>query len=400
MKIIHSSDWHLGQRLYNYDRTDEERYFFKQLRAAVAEERPDALLVCGDVYHTGAPGNDVAKEFTEELLAVHEQCPTMMIVVIAGNHDSYSRLEVDSALWRRCNVHVVGAPAEDAKGRADFARNVIELPGKGIIAAVPFCYPRNFPAYGENADGDRMQEYFRGLNEYVGSVAAQQREKVPAVLMAHLAVGKDTEVTGQIIGAEECVELSLLGAQYDYIALGHIHCPQWIKGEKKVARYCGTPRAIHFDEAYAHGVDVVTLEAGHELQHRQIQFPPLHALATLGGKEGKPFDEVMKEFAEKDLVPETYVRLNVVLQNGEDVLADWVERARKLAIERSLRYCTINPIRTAEDVAQPLAEQRLTTQQLKELSNDAVLDILSEVHELSERQKELLKDLMAKMANE
>ena len=60
------------------------------------------------------------------------------------------------------------------------------------------------------------------------------------------------------VGAES------LGSAYDYVALGHIHCPQWIRGERKRARYCGSPRAIHFDEAYPHGVDVVTVEAGRE----------------------------------------------------------------------------------------------------------------------------------------
>ena len=117
MKIIHTSDWHLGQRLYNYDRTDEEEHFFDQLGAAVGKEQPDALLVSGDVFHTGTPGNDVAKRFTERLLDVQAKCPEMEMVVIAGNHDSYSRLVVDEALWRRCRVHVLGTPAEDERGR-------------------------------------------------------------------------------------------------------------------------------------------------------------------------------------------------------------------------------------------------------------------------------------------
>ena len=98
MKIIHTSDWHLGDRLSNYDRTDEEDHFFGQLAAVVEKEQPDALVVSGDVFDMGVPGNDVAKRFTDRLLDVLEKCPTMETVVIAGNHDSYSRLVVDDSL--------------------------------------------------------------------------------------------------------------------------------------------------------------------------------------------------------------------------------------------------------------------------------------------------------------
>ena len=104
MKIVHTSDWHLGQKLYNYDRFDEEAYFFRQLADLVETERPDALVVSGDVFHTGVPGNDVAKCFTDSLAEVTERCPEMETVVIAGNHDSYSRLVVDATLWKRCRV--------------------------------------------------------------------------------------------------------------------------------------------------------------------------------------------------------------------------------------------------------------------------------------------------------
>ena len=88
MKLIHTSDWHLGVRLYNWDETDEEKHLFAQLAAVVEDEQPDALVVSGDVFDTGAPGNDVAKRFTDALLEVTSRCPGMVTVVIAGNHDS------------------------------------------------------------------------------------------------------------------------------------------------------------------------------------------------------------------------------------------------------------------------------------------------------------------------
>lgn len=398
MKLIHTSDWHLGHRLYNYDRSDEETHFFDRLAQVVGVERPDALLVSGDIYHTGAPGNDVAKVFTERLLDVQAKCPDMEIVVIAGNHDSYSRLEIDRALWRRCRVHVLGTLAEDGSGRADFARNVIEIPGKGLVAAVPFCHPRNFPVCGDGTESDRVSAYFSGLRQFV---AERNRAELPTVLMAHLAVGKETDLTGQdrkaIVGGEECVDSETLGTGYDYIALGHIHCPQWVKGGRKVARYCGTPRAIHFDETYPHGVNVVTVEAGREAELRTVEFAPLRPLKTLGGKSGAPIGEVLKELGSADLADGTYVRLNVSLAKGETVAVDWNERSRRIATDRNVRFCLINPIREDDGVASETAERRLTMQKLRELSDGEILSILDSERELSDRQKEMLSELMAAM---
>ena len=397
MKIIHTSDWHLGDRLFNYDRTDEEEHFFGQLAAVVSRERPDVLVVSGDVFDMGAPGNDVAKRFTDRLLDVLEQCPAMETVVIAGNHDSYSRLVVDESLWNRFHVHVFGRPTEDGDGKAIFAGNVVEIPGKGLIAAVPFCHSRNFPTVEDATGENREREYFEGLAQYV----SDRSNGLPAVLMAHLAVKGVLDLRGHdkalVIGGEECVGVADLGTAYDYVALGHIHCPQWIKGEKKVARYCGTPRAIHFDETCDHGVDVVTVEAGRAPEVRTEVFEPLHALVTLGGKDGLPFEEALKQVAEATLPADTYIRLNVRLGAGELPGPDWTERARKACCAKGLRFCVNNPIRTETSEKQE-TKKMLTMEELKELSNDEVLQILSTRQRLSDRQRELVKSLMEEKA--
>ncbi len=393
MKIIHTSDWHLGHRLYNYDRTDEEEHFFEQLAETVRKEQPDALVVAGDIFHSGAPGNDVAKRFTDRLLDVISKCPGMETVVIAGNHDSYSRLVVDKALWSRCRVHVFGIPAEDGEGRAVFERNVVALPDRGVIAAVPYCHPRNFPAVGGEAGENRAENYFGGLAAHV----AARANGLPAVLVAHLAVKGDIDLRGhdrsRLVAGEECIGVESLGAAYDYVALGHIHCPQWIRGERKRARYCGSSRAIHFDEAYSHGVDVVTVEAGREPEVRTVPFEPLRALATLGGDGGKPFDEALAEVAAAELASGTYVRLNVRLGPGETAGPDWTERARQACLAKGLRFCLNNPIRS-EAAEKGGSRPVLTMAELKELSDDEVLRILSDRHELSDRHRELIRSLM------
>ncbi|MBR2837390.1 MAG: exonuclease SbcCD subunit D [Kiritimatiellae bacterium] len=393
MKVLHTSDWHLGDRLHGWDRSDEEEAFFSQLRAVVARERPDALLVGGDVFDTGTPGNDVAKKFNDALLDIAETCPEMETVVIAGNHDSYSRLMVDGSLWKRHRVHVFGLPAEDSEGRAVFSENVVDMAQKGVVAAVPFCHERNFPSVAGAAGESRVREYFRGMAEFAGETAKGR----PCVLMAHLAVGRETDFTGQdrsmAVGGQECVDPEALGAGYDYIALGHIHCPQWIKGARKVARYCGTPRAIHFDETYDHGVDIVEVEAGREPVLRTEVLKPARGLVTVGGRDGLAFDDALKAVAALDAPPETYIRLNVALGEGGAVGPDWSERARLACAAKNYRYCAVNPVR--REPAGKAAERKvLSVAELRGLSNDKVVEILSERHSLTPRQRELLMGIM------
>lgn len=394
MKIVHTGDWHLGDRLHGWDRADEEEHFFLQLKAVVAEERPDALLVSGDVFDTGAPGNDVAKKFNDELLDIADACPGMETVVIAGNHDSYSRLVIDESLWKRHHVHLFGSPFEDGDGRALFASNVVDVAGKGVVAAVPFCHERNFPSVEGAPGASRVREYFAGMAKFATETAKGR----PCVLMAHLAVGRETDFAGQdrsmAIGGQECMDPDVFGTGYDYIALGHIHCPQWIKGGKKVARYCGSPRAMHFDEAYEHGVDVVEVESGKEPALRTVVLKPKRELVTVGGKEGLGFDDALKAVEGHGAPAETYVRLNVALGEGGSVGPDWAERARRACVAKGFRYCTINPVRK-EAAGEAAAERRvLTVAELKELSNEKVIEILSARRSLTPRQRELVKELM------
>ena len=99
MRIIHTSDWHLGHILYGYDRSREQRNMLGQIEEIVGKEKPDALVVSGDVYHTGQPSAAVQKMFTEAVMRLHEACPGMEIVITAGNHDSASKHEVSRILW-------------------------------------------------------------------------------------------------------------------------------------------------------------------------------------------------------------------------------------------------------------------------------------------------------------
>ena len=108
MKILHTSDWHLGQELYCFDRTEEHLSFLSQIENIVKVEQPDALVVSGDIYHNSTPSNSVMRMFSDALLKIANVNPQMKIIITAGNHDSSSRLEITRNIWQRLNVEVIG----------------------------------------------------------------------------------------------------------------------------------------------------------------------------------------------------------------------------------------------------------------------------------------------------
>ena len=108
MKLLHTSDWHLGHTLYNYDRVEEQQSMMSQTISIVSEQKPDLFLLCGDVYHTSQPSSAVQTMFTDFLVQLHDANPQMHIIVTAGNHDSATKHEIFRTPWRSMKVHTIG----------------------------------------------------------------------------------------------------------------------------------------------------------------------------------------------------------------------------------------------------------------------------------------------------
>lgn len=266
MKILHTGDWHIGQNFYGYERMEEHRSFFKQLKAIVSREKPDAMVVCGDIFHNYSPSAEAQRLYTESLVSIHNVLPEMRIIVTAGNHDSASRLEVDNDLWQLANVSVVGRLRYN-DGGIDFAKHLFRIGDKGYVMALPYIFDQSYPADPEGKDNRKY--FFSLVDEYVRSA---NKEGLPTVLMAHISV-KGSELKGQRIrGAEDSVggidyiSSEDLGSAFDYVALGHIHHAQTIPGTHNRIRYAGSPIPISFDEDYPHSVTIVNIEPGKEPQ--------------------------------------------------------------------------------------------------------------------------------------
>lgn len=168
MKILHTSDWHLGQQLFEYDRSEEQQDFLRQLCHWVAAEQPDALIVSGDVFHYCSPSAAAQRLYTDALVEFHETCPAMQIIITAGNHDSSSKLEINRNLWKYAGVTVVGSIRRDEAGQVDLERHIVEVKNgcgelKGYVIALPHVYPQNFPALDEEVPREERQHHLSKL---------------------------------------------------------------------------------------------------------------------------------------------------------------------------------------------------------------------------------------------
>ncbi len=404
MRILHTADLHLGQTIYQYyDRTDEHLHFFDQLKEWIAEYRPDALVVSGDVFDIQQPSATVWKTFTEIFVSLRRDFPDLAIVITAGNHDSASRLQSHSEVWGLANVRVVGTPPplnfKSAEGWED--RYIVRLPS-GFIIAIPFM------------SGDRTETLLH-LQEYVGR---HNPDGLPVVMTGHLAVaGSDTEGHDMEIGNLRTVPLERFGDGYDYLALGHIHKAQTlgqphdygtapIAYPSPVARYSGSVLHVSDDEAYPHPVSLVDIDRrGGQVTVTQLRINQLRHFLTLPDTpDGEPFESEKKalkaltKFIEKN--NRCYIRLKV--SPKADLASDFNSKVYNL-IESSgkdIRYnpklIVVSPIEeeaedtTAADVievselqqmASPLEFVRRTLSRYPDLPEDDLDEIFREIED-------------------
>ena len=391
MKILHTSDWHLGHTLYNYDRTEEQRAMLEQMVSIVEEQKPDVFLLCGDVYHTPQPSAAVQTMLSDGLVRIHEANPQMTIVMTAGIHDSGTKHEIFQTPWKALKVYAIGqlgkaankreqnharmesAEHEQArlKGKEDQDEHIIEVPGKGWIVAVPYANERNIP-----------EGFFQQL---LDRVAEKNTENLPVVMTAHTTV-KGCDFTGHdhaterlrvgeqssgiySVGGIDSLELDEMGEGYDYLALGHIHHGQFVHSGKHNVRYSGTPLPVSFDENFTHSVSIVEISQHGEtpaVKVIEIQNPhPLVTLPTVGLATWEEAKELLSKFP--DDIP-AYIRLNVEIEDFLPVEAN--AEAASLAKEKQCRFCCINAKRKAvrQDDVQVLTVQEFQAEKPIEIA--------------------------------
>lgn len=360
MKILHTSDWHLGHMLYNNERKEEQEAMLEQMVDIVREQQPDVFLLCGDVYHTSQPSAAVQTMFTNALMKIHDANPSMTIVLTAGNHDSGTKHEIFRTPWRALNVHAIGNLNKDS-----IEDHIVEIPDTGYIVAVPYVYERNIP-----------EDFFQQLLDYV---AENNADNLPVVMTAHttiqgcdftghdhvngvLGAGQLEEKSLYAVGGIDALDIEKMGEGYDYLALGHIHHEQFVHTGKHNVRYSGSPIAISFDENFAHSVSMVEIDRHNDkpkVSRIEIENPrPLVTLPTDGMASWEEAKELLAKFP--DDIP-AYIRLNIEIDDFLPVEA--YAEAKSLTEGKLCKFCHINAKRK---VVQKTDSKALSVQEFQE----------------------------------
>jgi exonuclease SbcD len=263
LNILHTSDWHLGRRLYGRMRYDEFEAFLAWLYDTIINRQVDVLIVAGDIFDTMTPSNKAQALYYEFLGKVSKTC-CQHIVIVAGNHDSPSFLDAPSQVLKFLNVHVIGTACDDLSDEVLVLDNEDGL-AHCIIAAVPYLRDRDVrnSGAGESAQ-DKDSNVIAGIRAHYDGVAAiaktyqqqlidNHQRHVPIIATGHLfaAGSKTTEDDGVrdlYVGNLGQISASMFDDGFDYVALGHLHVPQRVGGCEHI-RYSGAPIAMGFGEA-------------------------------------------------------------------------------------------------------------------------------------------------------
>jgi exonuclease SbcD len=259
MRVLHTSDWHIGRTLYGRKRYEEFEAFLIWLTETIQQNAIDALLVAGDVFDTSAPSNR-AQELYYRFLCRVAASSCRHIVVVAGNHDSPSFLNAPKELLKALDVHVVGSSTESPEDEVLVLRNDQDAP-ELIVCAVPYLRDRDIRVAeaGESVE-DKERKLIEGIRTHYAAVAALAEQKceelgvdIPIVGTGHLFTAGGQTVDGDgvrelYVGSLAHVTAGIFPACFNYLALGHLHVPQKVNGSDTI-RYSGSPLPMGFGEA-------------------------------------------------------------------------------------------------------------------------------------------------------
>jgi exonuclease SbcD len=360
MRLLHTSDWHLGQTLHNYERSYEHQCFLDWLLATLVSEQIDALLIAGDVFDTANPSASAHKQFYRFLQQARACAPQLDIVVIAGNHDSPGRLEAPGPLLEAHGTSVLGHVLRSADGAIDLERHLVPLHDhsgavKAWCLAIPFLRPGDVPrpplAESEQAPAD---PYLAGIGLlYQQAYALASSRQLPG--QAIVAMGHCHMVDGTasleserriVIGGTEALPAAVFDPAIAYAALGHLHLAQRV-GQKEHLRYSGSPLPLSFSEVgYQHQVLRIDLDDAGPALVTPLMVPRAVQLLRVPPKPA-PLDEALAALAalELDELPlhqQPLLEVRVLLDAPEPGLRGRIEAA---LAGKPVRLAKIEPTR-------------------------------------------------------
>lgn len=389
-RFIHTADWHLGQSFHQYDRDYEHACFLSWLLEIIAQQRPDALILAGDVFDSVNPPASAQRRYYQFLHKAKELLPSLQIVVTAGNHDAAGRLEAPAELLESLKITVVGSVALGQDDESALSRLIVPLKNaegkvEALILAVPYLRHSDVPLI-----PDAQVPYLAGIRELYKRVTDravilrnQSHPEVPIVAMGHChmqdaTVSKDSE-RNIVIGGAEALGTDVFSPEISYVALGHLHKPQQFNNGKIC--YSGSPLPLSFSEKdYAHRVLNVALEGTRPAIVESITIPKVVPLMRVPSGAAVPLEALLRRLRELPSNAELPQELHPFLEVR--VLDDGPDPTRRIQIEAALHG---KSVRLASLKMEPLArsdasELSSATPGLADLETLDPLDIMRSAH--------------------
>ena len=321
MRFFHLSDLHIGLKLMNRDLREDQEYILAEVVEAAAQEKPDAIVIAGDIYDKAVPSAEAVEIFDRFLGELTEAVPSAVIMMISGNHDSAPRVDCFRKVLSRQKVHMIGQPPR-TEGESIEKVTLEDKYGKVNFYLLPFVKPSMVKqVVGTDENGNNLS-YNETLHRLIGRENINQDER--NVLVSHqfyLPVGKKVEEIERMdseirtVGNIDEVSADVLEI-FDYAALGHIHKPMKLGNENW--RYCGTPLACSVSEAQQQkGIIMIEMGAKGEVETTVLPLYPLHQVRVIKGE----LEEILAEKSQD------YV--TVILTDKKDLdVIDMQERIR------------------------------------------------------------------------
>ncbi len=389
MKILHTSDWHIGRLLYGRKRYDEFEAFFAWLEQLIVSQKIDALLVAGDIFDTTLPSNRAQEIYYRFLCNV---CASGLrhVVITAGNHDSPSFLSAPKDLLRALNVHVLGAASKEPNDE------VIELKGssgkvEAIVCAVPYLRDRDIRTVkaGESI-ADKGLNLVKGIGSHYDEVFKIAQEKqikqkkygdIPVIGMGHLfaAGGKTIDGDGVrdlYVGSLAYVGKEIFPDTVDYVALGHLHVPQSVGGAEHI-RYSGSPIPMGYGEANQEkSVVILDVKKG-DLKFDLYPVPCFQSLKRIKGD----LEDILQEI--EDLKRNNSSAWLEIEYTGKKIPGNLKETIEILVADTGMEIRRIKNRRVLERMIKKSREAKT----LEDLSVGDVFNQLLETHEVESDQR-------------
>ena len=285
MRILHTADWHIGQRLHERSRLDEHEQFLDWLLKIIQEHQVELLLVSGDIFDTALPSAESTNLYYRFLYCLFDETDAYTVIT-AGNHDSARHLEAPREFLKMGRIHVVGLADNAAECVFTFP---VDNP-RVAVAAVPYLSEGELRHLSYETEAERSERYRERFKVLYADCVATMPAELPKILMGHLFVQggtiSDSERNIQIGGAT-ATHASDFPKDVSYIALGHLHRPQTIDSTDCLIRYSGSPIPLRFNETgYRKKVYLLELsDDGTIIRDEEIEVPIFKELCTVEGDE-------------------------------------------------------------------------------------------------------------------